>query len=198
MSAVARGRFTAELDPDEHAGLVLFHIGMRINRIREPRTWVPVLHIPRMLRELTAHAELGLLSFEVYRSGRTVLVVQYWRDFDALNPWARSADAPHRPGRAVLARLRRAELLGSVRRRPAPAGVARVQPGGPSQRRRWGLPRDFVIGAGGSETVYVDMPVMGLARATRHGPIERRGQSAAHRLDPATADVASVAADEML
>jgi len=114
MSAVARGRFTAELDPDEHAGLVLFHIGMRINRIREPRTWVPVLlEMPRMLRELTAHAELGLLSFEVYRSGRTVLVVQYWRDFDALNSWARSADAPHLPAwRAFNRAARRSDAAG--------------------------------------------------------------------------------------
>lgn len=174
MSAVVRGRFTADLDPDEHAGLVLFHVGMRINRLREPRTWVPVLlAMPRMLRELTAHPELGLLSFEVYLSGGTILVVQYWRDFDALNSWARSGDAPHLPAWRAFNR---------AARRGDAAGV---------------FHETFVVGAEGSEAVYVDMPVMGLARATRHAPIERRGQSAAHRMDPATADDVAVAAEEV-
>lgn len=116
MTAVARGRYTADLDPDEHSGLVLFHVGMRINRLRAPRTWLPVLlAMPRMLRELSARPELGLLSSEVFHE-------------------------------------------------------------------------TFAIGARGSETVYVDMPVMGMALATRHVPIARRGQAAAHRIDPATPD----------
>jgi len=38
------------------------------------------------------------------------------------------------------------------------------------------------------------MPVMGMARATRHVPITRRGESAAHRIDPTTPDVPAVPA----
>ncbi len=170
MTGIARGRFTADPDAAAHAALVLFHIGMRINRLREPRTWLPVLlAMPRMLRELAADPELGLLSFEVYRSGRTFLVVQYWRDFDSLNTWARSSDAPHLPAWRAFNR---------AARRSDAAGV---------------FHETFRIGARGTETVYVDMPVIGLARATRHAPIAIRGQSAAHRLDPTTPDVPAVA-----
>jgi len=166
---IARGRFTADPDPDQHAGLVLFHIGMRINRLREPHHWVPVLRaMPRMLDELSARPELGLLSFEVFRSGRTFLVVQYWRDFDSLNSWARSGDQPHLPAWRAFNR---------AARRSDAAGV---------------FHETFLIGTQNSETVYVDMPVMGMARATRHVPIARRGQSAAHRIDPTTPDVAAV------
>lgn len=165
MTAIARGRHTADLDPDEHSGLVLFHIGMRINRLRAVRTWLPVLlGMPRMLRELSTRPELGLLSFEVFRSGRTFLVVQYWRDFAALDAWARSADELHLPAwRAFNRAARRCDAAGVFH-------------------------ETFVIGAAPVETVYVDMPVMGLARATRQVPVARRGQSAAHRIDPATPD----------
>ncbi len=170
MTIIARGRFTADPDPDEHTGLVLFHLGMRINRLRAVRTWTPVLAaMPRMLRELSAHPELGLLSYEFFRSGRTVLVVQYWRDFAALNAWSRSDDAPHLPAWRAFNR---------VARRSDAAGV---------------FHETFLVGAHYSETVYVDMPVMGMARATRHVPIAR-GESAAHRIDPTPTDATAVLA----
>ena len=174
MTDVVRGRHTAQPDPDAHAGLVLFHIGMRINRLRAVRTWLPVLAaMPRMLRELSAHPQLGLLSFEVFRSGRTFLVVQYWRDFASLNAWARAADDLHLPAwRAFNQAARRSDAAGVFH-------------------------ETFVIGAQGSETVYVDMPVMGLARATRHVPIAGRGQSAAHRIDPAAPDLPAITPDEV-
>ena len=38
------------------------------------------------------------------------------------------------------------------------------------------------------------MPVMGMARATRHVPITRRGESAAHRIDPTPTDATAVLA----
>lgn len=172
MTALARGRFSAAPDPDRHAGLVLFHIGMRINRLRAPRTWLPVLlAMPAMLRELSQRPELGLLGFETYRSGRTFLVVQYWRDFASLTAWARDTDAPHLPAwRAYNRAVRRSDAAGVFH-------------------------ETFTIGAGGSEAVYVDMPVMGLARATAHVPIAHRGQSAARRMDATVPDVPAVDPD---
>ncbi|MGW4528017.1 DUF4188 domain-containing protein [Amycolatopsis sp. NPDC004378] len=166
MTDIKRGRFTAHPDPEHHNGLVLFHIGMRINRLRSPHTWLPVLlAMPRMLRELSAHPELGLLSFEVFRSGRTFLVVQYWKDFASLTAWARAADAPHLPAwRAYNRAVRHSDAAGVYH-------------------------ESFVIGDHGCEAVYVDMPVIGLARATRHVPIATRGQSAAHRMNPTVPDV---------
>jgi hypothetical protein len=162
---VVPGRHTADLDPDLHRGLVLFHIGMRINRLRAVRAWVPtIVAMRRMLRELTARPELGLLDFSVFRSGRTFLVVQYWRDFAALDAFARAADQPHLPAwRAYNRAARTSDAVGVFH-------------------------ETFTVGTDW-ETVYVNMPVMGLARATRHAPVARRGQSAAHRIDPRTPDL---------
>ncbi|MCY7287068.1 MAG: DUF4188 domain-containing protein [Cryobacterium sp.] len=166
---IARGRFTADPDPNEHAGLVLFHIGIRINRFREPQTWVPaLLAMPRLLRELAAKPELGMLSAEVYNAGRIFLVVQYWRDFESLNNWASNIDHPHLPAWRAFNR---------AARRSDAAGV---------------FHETFIIGAQGSESVYVDMPVIGMARATAHVPIARRGQTSAHRLDNNAPDISPV------
>ena len=50
----------------------------------------------RVLRDLDAHPERGLLAGQVYRAGRTLIAVQYWESFDALDAWARDHRLPHR------------------------------------------------------------------------------------------------------
>ena len=163
--SVVAGRHTADPDPATQSQVVLFLVGMRINRLRAVRQWLPVLLAMRpMLRELAARPELGLLSFQVFRSGRTFLVVQYWRDFDALNAWARAGDEPHLPAWRAYNRAARASDAVGV------------------------FHETYTVGTDGWETIYVNMPVVGLAHATRHAPIARRGQAAAHRLDHRTPD----------
>jgi hypothetical protein len=49
-----------------------------------------------VLADLAAHPERGLLGGHVYRDGRTLVVVQYWDSFDALDAWARDHRLPHR------------------------------------------------------------------------------------------------------
>jgi hypothetical protein len=49
----------------------------------------------------------------------------------------------------------------------------------------------YVVPAGRYETVYGNMPRFGLAVAGEHVPVERRGESAADRLHPATDIVTS-------
>src|SRR3954454_11816741 len=94
MTAVVDGRQTAVGDRD----VVVFLIGMRINKLRALRQWGPVLvAMPRMLRELAAHPELGLLSAQSYMSGRTFQVVQYWRSLDDLHAYSHAADKEHLP-----------------------------------------------------------------------------------------------------
>ena len=44
-----------------------------------------------------AKLERGLLAGTVWRSGRELLVVQYWTSFEALDDWARDHSLPHRP-----------------------------------------------------------------------------------------------------
>ena len=163
-------RLTAELD----GGFVVFLIGMRVNQPWKVWAWLPVaLAMPKMLRELTRQPELGLLATQM--QGGTL--VQYWRDVESLNAYARSRDQVHLPEwRAFNHRARQAQ--GAV-------GI-------------WH--ETYVIGPGQYETVYVDMPPHGLGRAGRlveagghrqtaqgrlRGSLTDPGQAGAGQPDPA-------------
>ena len=85
MTSIHKGRYTAELDGD----FVVFIIGMRFNRLRKPRSWLPVFSaMPKMLQALGEHPEKGMLSSRLARSGRTITLVQYWRSFEDLERFA--------------------------------------------------------------------------------------------------------------
>jgi heme-degrading monooxygenase HmoA len=154
---------------DAPPGTVAFLIGMRINRPWKIRQWLPVATaMPRMLRELAGHPELGLLAARTYVSGRTVLTVQYWRSVEDLDRYSRSRDHEHLPAWREF--NRRVRDNGDV-------GI---------------FHETYVLG--GYETVYVNKPAdFGLGGATDLVPLARRGQRAAHRLDPSVPDTAAVA-----
>lgn len=87
-------RFRADVPP----GTVLFLIGMRINRWWNVRQWLPVLAaMPRMLRELYTHPELGFLDASTWWAGRNIMTVQYWRSMDDLMRYATGKDGEHFP-----------------------------------------------------------------------------------------------------
>lgn len=75
MSKVQKGRYTAAPDDD----LVVFLIGMRINKPWKPHKWLPIfVAMPQMLRWLDKHPEAGLLHWTLgWMDGPAV--VQYWR-----------------------------------------------------------------------------------------------------------------------
>jgi hypothetical protein len=50
----------------------------------------------------------------------------------------------------------------------------------------------YVVGAGAYESVYSNMPVFGLAAASRHVPVARKANAAAARIGMATADEPAV------
>jgi len=94
VAELIRERMSARV-PHE---LVVFLIGMRVNRWWRPGLWVPVaLAMRRMLRELRAHPEAGLLGFELGGLGNPVFVVQYWRSAEQLMAYATSKDGEHFP-----------------------------------------------------------------------------------------------------
>ena len=96
MGEVINGRQTAALDDD----VVVFIIGMRINRLRRVRSWLPAFQaMPRMLRELGADPELGLLNVQTFWAGRVLMGVQYWRSFEHLERYRRVL--PHAIVRAL-------------------------------------------------------------------------------------------------
>jgi hypothetical protein len=86
MTAVIEGEF------------VVFLIGMRINRLWKVHKWLPVFRaMPRMLRELSARPDSGLLGFRVHNGLREHMVVQYWRSFEHLERYARDPGRDHLP-----------------------------------------------------------------------------------------------------
>ena len=94
MSNIVERRVCAEMED----GFVVFLIGMRINR--PWRFWKcgPVAAaMPRMLIELGEQPELGLLHARTHFNFPGIMVVQYWRDFDALEAYAKARDHAHLP-----------------------------------------------------------------------------------------------------
>jgi hypothetical protein len=80
--------------------VVMFLLGIRINRWRSVRRWLPlVLTIPGMLGDLVRTPDSGLLGYRLLigPGPRQAMVVQYWRRTDDLHRFARDATGPHRP-----------------------------------------------------------------------------------------------------
>ena len=138
------GRHTTDVERD----VVVFLIGMRINRPRQVRRWWPVLvAMPRMLKELEADPSLGLLSAHPGLLFGGPGVVQYWRSFEQLEAYARNPDARHLPAwREFNRRARGTTAVGIYH-------------------------ETYRLRAGGYEAVYVDMPAIGLAASGGLRPV---------------------------
>lgn len=87
-----------KLTADREEPFVVFQIGMRINAIWKLHRWLPIVLIaPRMVRELLADPESGLLgSRTVFGPGiRNLGFIQYWDSFETLRSYARDSDRLH-------------------------------------------------------------------------------------------------------
>ncbi|HET7305857.1 MAG TPA: DUF4188 domain-containing protein [Segeticoccus sp.] len=162
MTAIRPGRVT-----DDHEGtLVVFLIGMRVNRWWRPDQWLPpFLGMPRMLTELYAaqhagaHGHQGFLGHRSFVGSGGATVLQYWRSVEELNRYAAAVDGEHRPAwRAFNERVRRA---------PGAVGI-------------WH--ETYVVPAGAHESIYHDMPATGLGAVAGLVPVARRGERARQRL----------------
>jgi hypothetical protein len=93
MAEVLKGRWTARAE----APYVVFLIGMRFNNLWKVHKWAPVfVAMPRMIAELQRQPELGFLGADTW-FGRTILMVQYWRSFEALEAYAKAREHAHLP-----------------------------------------------------------------------------------------------------
>src|SRR3954447_15973246 len=139
MTTIRTGRWTHEYGD----GLVVFLIGVRVNRPLAVRRWWPVVSaMPRMLRELQEDPALGLLGVTSTVQGRGGLMVQYWRDLESLLAYAHDPAHAHRPAwRDFNKGARAAGDAGGI----------------------WHEP--FVVPPGGHETIYANMPLQGLPLA---------------------------------
>jgi hypothetical protein len=156
MVAIKPGKWTH----DRSEGLVVFLVGMRVNRPAKVRTWWPTFTaMPRMLRELYTDPQSGFLGATTTLSGRGALVVTYWKDLEALMAYAHDAGAEHRPAWTAFNRSARES-----------AGVVGI----------WH--ETFVVPPGGHESLYVDMPQVGLPKATSGVEVTSRRDNARARL----------------
>ncbi|MER0245140.1 DUF4188 domain-containing protein [Streptomyces sp. HSW2009] len=141
--------------------VVVFLIGMRINRWLAVRRWPPVVAaMPRMLKELARDETSGLLGYRNYLSGpRNFTVVQYWESREKLLAYATDPQRAHHPAWTAFNRSAR-QAAGSV-------GI-------------WH--ETFLVPAGSYESIYHAMPPTGLGAAYGVEPVARRGERAAQRL----------------
>ena len=103
-----------------------------------------------MLAEDARHPEDGLLHARSFWSGRVLMVVQYWESAEKLGHYARNAERAHAPAWAAFNR--------------AAAGTGDV-----------GIFHEtYVVPREGVETLYANLPALGLAAA--HGAVPRPGR----------------------
>jgi hypothetical protein len=166
MTQVQSGRRTHEHDGE----VVVFVVGMRVNRWRAVRSWSAALRaMPRMLAELSREQDRGMLRQSTALGPHGPQVTTYWRSVADLLAYASDGDGEHRPAwRAFNA---------AARRTPGAVGI-------------WH--ETYVVPAGAHESIYCDMPLTGLAAATSSVPVASRGDRAGQRLS-AGGDVSSPA-----
>ncbi|GLW98073.1 DUF4188 domain-containing protein [Microtetraspora sp. NBRC 16547] len=146
-------RMSARMEGD----FVVFLIGMRINRLRSLRKWLPVAKaMPPMIKELRSNPAHGLLGFESFFNGRTTLMVQYWRSTDHLMAYAKDREASHWPAwKRFFREVYTSEAVGV-----------------------W----HETYTVSGYESVYVNMPEFGLGKAGELVPTTSVGDRGAERL----------------
>jgi len=164
VTKIHKGRFSAATD----GPYVVFLIGMRVNKPWKVKSWLPVSKaMPRMQRELAENPDLGCLGMQNW-FGRTTVSVQYWRDFESLNDYARNPDHPHLPAWRAF---------NKVVRDSGDVGI-------------WH--ETYQVAANGAEAVYGNMPEFGLAAAFNHVPASVAGNSAAKRIGATDEDLTVV------
>lgn len=162
MAEVIKDRMTAVRDD----GVVVFLIGMRINRWWKVHRWLPVvLSMPRMLRELARRKDSGLLG--AISAG--LFMVQYWESTEKLFAYASDRSGEHYPAWAAF--NRKVGKSGDV-------GI-------------WH--ETYVVPRGAFENVYVNMPRFGMGTFATLEPARGKLARAAGRLlggEPRQAEVA--------
>jgi hypothetical protein len=165
LRKVQPGRYTAHLSGD----FVVFLIGMRVNKPWKPHKWLPVaVAMPRMLMWLDKHPESGLLGWHnAWIHGPAV--VQYWRSFEDLDRFARAAEQPHMPAW---------KHFNQAVRGSGDVGI-------------WH--ETYRVQGGGYESIYGNMPRVGLGAAGELNAVGSTGQSAARRIGAADVDIPALA-----
>ncbi|MBE9192259.1 DUF4188 domain-containing protein [Gloeocapsopsis crepidinum LEGE 06123] len=155
MVQIMPGRFTAQVDEP----FVVFLIGMRINQFFAFSKWIPTARaMAPMLNTLYQHPEKGFLGGENFFYWRGAGLIQYWRSFEDLERFARNPADPH-----LAAWQHFSRAIGN----DGSVGI-------------WH--ETYLIEPGNYKAIYGNMPIFGLASATKHVPITGRRENARQQL----------------
>ena len=164
MARIIQKRVCAEIE----GPFVVFMIGARVNRPWKLNVVLPFLAtMPRMLKELAAAPELGLLHVQPHFGGMSATLIQYWRSFEHLEAYARAPDRAHLPAWQWFNKQ-----LGSN----GDIGI-------------WH--ETYLVQPGGYETIYNNMPPYGLGAAGTLSDATGVRQSAHQRLKATAAGAAA-------
>jgi len=157
MSArIFPGKFTAE----SHEEIVVFVIGMRINRWRAVHKWLPVMMaMPPMIKELAMHKELGCLSSENFFKLPLTFMIQYWHSEEELHAYSKGQK-----------HMTAWKTFNQKAKNNDAVGIYH---------------ETYLISPGQSESIYVNMPAFGLAKALGKKAITPATASARQRLKKA-------------
>jgi len=150
------GRYTIENTED----IVVFIIGMRVNKRLAIHKWLPVFNaMPGMIKELYMNKEeLGFLSMENYFGFRTTAMIQYWRSTEDLLAYAKN-EKHLTAWKKFNQKVRNNNAVGIYH-------------------------ETYQISKGNYESIYVNMPHYGLGKALNHIPVPAGKNSARKRLKP--------------
>lgn len=148
------GRFTTENTED----IVVFIVGMRVNKRLAVHKWLPVFNaMPGMIKELYTNKEsLGFLSMESYFGLRTTTMIQYWRSIKDLLAYAKNE-------KHLAAWKNFNKKVGDN----DAVGIYH---------------ETYQLSKGNYESVYVNMPHYGLGKAVNHIPVSSELNTARKRL----------------
>jgi hypothetical protein len=157
MGKFVRGRYTAQVEEP----FVVFVIGLRIHNLFAIHRWLPIVfQMQAMLNELYRNKELGFLDMKSFLSWRGVTLLQYWKSFEHLEQYAKNGAIHLQAWRKFSQMLTKSNAVGFYH-------------------------ETYVVHPGQYECVYVNMPVYGLARATKHVPATGKRETARGRMTQA-------------
>jgi hypothetical protein len=151
---IFNGRYTTENSED----IVVFIIGMRINKPFAVHKWLPVMNaMPGMIKELYTNKEaLGFLSMESYFGLRTTCMIQYWRSMDDLLAYAHNE--------------KHLTAWKNFNRKIGNNGAVGI------------YHETYQLNSGNYESIYGNMPHYGLGKALQHIPVSAGRNTARERI----------------
>lgn len=151
--------FTGRYTVDNTEDIVVFIIGMRVNKRFAIHKWLPVFSaMPGMIKELYMNKEeLGFLSMESYFGLRTTAMIQYWRSTEELLTYAKN-EKHLKAWKNFNQKVNNNDAVGIYH-------------------------ETFLIKKGNYESIYANMPHYGLGKALNHIPVSVELNSARKRLN---------------